>query len=220
MTARAESWAIVVPVKRLTVAKTRIDLAPDVRMALALAMAADTIRAATGSPMVEVVVAVCDDQSALDVLREAGAIVVPDVPDAGLNPALVHGSSVDAVAADMAVAALAADLPALHSDELTALLRVAGDHKAAMVADAAGAGTTVFAATDRDGFRPSFGTDSRSRHLTAGATDLTGVAGTTLRRDVDTLADLSEANALGLGPATTRLLADLAWGGASDGTKL
>jgi 2-phospho-L-lactate/phosphoenolpyruvate guanylyltransferase len=207
MAATSERWAIVVPVKRLAVAKTRIELDPDLRMELALAMATDTIRAAAECALVEVVVAVCDDSDAAVALREAGAVVVPDKPDAGLNPALVHGASVRAVPAEGGIAAVAADLPALRADELGELLRLAADAPMTVVADASGAGTTVFAAADRSGFRPIFGPNSRSRHLAAGAVDLTDKAGATVRRDVDTLADLADAAFLGLGPATKQVVA-------------
>jgi 2-phospho-L-lactate guanylyltransferase len=206
MAAVSERWAIVVPVKRLAVAKTRIELDPDARMELALAMATDTIRAAADCALVEVVVAVCDDPDAVVVLRKLGAVVIPDKPDAGLNPALVHGASAVVVPADAGIAAVAADLPALRADELGALLRQAAGEALSFVADASGAGTTVFAAADRSGFRPAFGPDSRSRHLAAGAVDLTDRAGATVRRDVDTLADLADAARLGVGPATANVL--------------
>ena len=206
MATTSERWAIVVPVKRLAVAKTRIELDPDVRMQLALAMATDTISAAADCPTVEVVVAVCDDPEAIVALRQAGADVVPDEPDAGLNPALEHGASTNVVPHGIGIAAVAADLPALRSQELAELLQIAGLHPASIVADAAGAGTTVCAASDRAAFRPIFGADSRLRHLAAGAVDLTDVAGVSLRRDVDTLTDLSDAARLGLGPSTTEVL--------------
>jgi len=207
MAATSERWAIVVPVKRLAVAKTRIELDPDIRMELALAMATDTIRAAADCALVDVVVAVCDDADAVVLLRQAGAVVVPDEPDAGLNPALVHGASVGAVPAGAGIAAVAADLPALRADELGELLQLAAGARQALVADASGAGTTVFAAADPSEFRPIFGLDSRSRHLAAGAVDLTDKAGATVRRDVDTLADLADAALLGLGPATAHVVA-------------
>ena len=183
-------------------AKTRIDLDPDVRMELALAMAADTVRAAAECRLVDVVVAVCDDATALRALEAAGAVVVPDEPDAGLNPALVHGAAVSDVPAGAGVAAVAADLPALRSGELAELLQRAAGERMSVVADASGGGTTVFTAVDRASFRPIFGPESRRRHVAYGAVDLTDVAGATVRRDVDTLVDLEDALRLGIGRAT------------------
>ena len=204
----AERWAIVVPVKRLDGAKTRLRLDPHLRIELALAMAADTIAAALACPSVDVVIAVSDDQRATPVLRDLGAVVVPDRPDAGLNPALVHGASAAEVPAGAGVAALAADLPALRPQELRDVLAAAGDYGLVVVADAAGGGTTLLAATAADRFVPAFGAGSRARHVAAGAVDLTEAAGDSLRRDVDTLADLVAAHVLGLGPASAQVVRD------------
>lgn len=203
-----QRWAIVVPVKRLESAKTRLQLDPEVRIELALAMAADTVRAALACRLTAVVIAVSDDPAATPVLRALGAVVVPDQPDAGLNPALQHGVTAPAVPAGVGVAAIAADLPALQPDELSDLLAASSQAGVAMVADAAGLGTTLLAATTVDRFRPEFGADSRARHVAAGAVDLTGMAGPSLRCDVDTLADLADAQALGLGRESSRVVRD------------
>jgi 2-phospho-L-lactate/phosphoenolpyruvate guanylyltransferase len=204
----AERWAIVVPVKRLASAKTRLQLDPDVRIELALAMAVDTVRAALACPLTQVVIAVSDDPAVAPVLRAVGAVVVPDRPDAGLNPALRHGATVSEVPVDVGVAAVAADLPALRPGELSDLLAASSDAGVVVVADAAGEGTTLLAATGVDRFRPEFGPDSRARHVAGGAVDLTDAAGRSLRCDVDTLADLAAAQALGLGPESSRVVRD------------
>ena len=204
----ARRWAIVVPVKRLDGAKTRLQLDRDVRIELALALASDTVRAAIACPVAEVVIAVSDDERATAVLRELGAVVVPDQPDAGLNPALVHGAGVPAVPATAGIAALAADLPALRPEELGAVLGETAHHGVVVVADAAGSGTTLLAATSAARFHPAFGDGSRARHTGAGAFDLSDIAGASLRCDVDTLADLERAAILGLGPASARVVRD------------
>jgi len=204
----AERWAIVVPVKRLDDAKTRLRVDPNVRIELALAIAADTVRAALACPLTAVVIAVSDDTRATPVLRELGAVVVPDRPDAGLNPALVHGAAAPEVPADVGVAAIAADLPALRPNELADVLAATSRHGTVVVADAAGVGTTLLAAADVRQFRPMFGTDSRAQHVATGAVDLSDAAGPSLRCDVDTLADLATAHLLGLGPASERVVRD------------
>jgi 2-phospho-L-lactate/phosphoenolpyruvate guanylyltransferase len=204
----AERWAIVVPVKRLDGAKTRLRLDRDVRIELALAIAADTVRAAIACLWTEAVIVVTDDTRAASVLRDLGAVVVPDRPDAGLNPALVHGATVPAVPMGAGVAALAADLPALRPGELADVLAATSQHGVVVVADAAGRGTTLLAATSVERFRPAFGEGSRARHVAAGAFDLSDSAGHSLRCDVDTLADLSVASSLGLGPASARVVQD------------
>lgn len=200
-------WAIVVPVKRLAVAKTRLAVDPALRADLALAMALDTVSAALATPTVAVVVAVSDDERAIAHLTSCGALVVADEPDAGLNPALEHGAhaAVDAASA-RAVAALASDLPALRPDDLDRALRAAAAGPCACVGDAQGSGTTLLAASDAAEFHPQFGPGSRARHVAAGAVDLTDAAAASLRRDVDTLDDLRTAVRLGCGPETSRLV--------------
>jgi 2-phospho-L-lactate guanylyltransferase len=59
------------------------------------------------------------------------------------------------------------------------------------------------------GLRPSFGPDSARRHAAAGIAELPGEDLGSLRLDVDTADDLSRARRLGVGPHTTRLLAQL-----------
>ena len=75
--------------------------------------------------------------------------------------------------------------------------------------DAAGTGTTMYAAGPGATFCPRFGPGSRRAHLSAGAVELTlpGLRG--LRRDVDTPEDLRGAVALGLGPRSAPLAAEL-----------
>lgn len=200
-------WTVVVPVKRLAAAKTRLDR-PD-RAAIALALATDTVAAVAACPSVAEVVVVTDDAEAAAAVAGL-ARVVADEPDRGLNPALAHGAEAAVRARPgTAVAVLAADLPALRPDELTAALVAAEDAPVALVADAAGDGTVLLAVAPDRRLEPRFGSGSRAAHLALGALDLTDRLGATvagLRRDVDTLTDLDEAAALGLGAATRALL--------------
>lgn len=211
MSTSAARWAIVVPVKRLTAAKTRLSGDPGVRGTLALAMAEDTVRAAVGCAVVDAVVVVTDEPAAAEAMRALGAWVVADTPDAGLNPALEHGAA-EALrrAPGVGVAAIASDLPSLRADSLAVVLDAAAAHAAAVVADADGDGTTVFAARTATSFMPRFGTRSRQAHLSGGAHDVTGSARADVRRDVDTVDALRDAVALGCGPSTTAALARVA----------
>lgn len=197
----------MVPVKLLDEAKTRLDR-PD-RGAVALAVARDTVAAAAACPVVEAVLVVTDDRRAAEAVGDV-AEVVADEPARGLNPALVHGAELAGRRrAGTGVAALAADLPALRPGELTRALAAAAETGRALVADAAGEGTVLLAAAPGCTLDPHFGPASRTAHVEAGAVDLTDRLGDEvpgLRRDVDTLADLDAAAALGVGPATRALL--------------
>jgi len=197
---------MVVPVKRLATAKTRLrgGTPPGVPHArLVLAMAQDTVRAALACPVVAELLVVTDDPEVTAALAGLGARVVPDAPGAGLNPAIGYGAA--AAPAPGWVAALAADLPALRTGELRAALAAAGRAGRAgrrgFVADAGGTGTTLLAAPPGVPLDPRFGPGSAARHAAAGAWALAG-EWPSLRRDVDTATDLAAAERLGLGRHT------------------
>lgn len=205
------SWSVVVPAKRLDVAKTRLrprtagrDDAEAAHRELVLALLADTVAAAVTCPAVSTVVVVTDEPAAADVARVLGARVVRDEPDRGLNPALEHGAR---SAPGAAVAALSSDLPALRPEELAAALGAAAGLERAFVADAQGTGTTLLTAVGT-ALRPAFGPGSARAHLAGGAVPLSG-PWPGLVRDVDTDADLHAALLLGAGPRTTTLVAQL-----------
>jgi 2-phospho-L-lactate/phosphoenolpyruvate guanylyltransferase len=206
VTADGDQWTLLVPVKRLEIAKTRLALPDEARSELALAMACDTVRAALASAEVGEVVVITSDLRARQALSSRGARVVEDIPDTGLNPALIHGAS---VAALPRVAALSSDLPALRSADLDAVLLIARAHRVTVVGDASGSGTTMLTARAVTDFSPRFGVDSRAAHVSAGAVDLSADAAAALRQDVDTVEALRIAVELGVGPETTRALAAL-----------
>jgi 2-phospho-L-lactate guanylyltransferase len=198
-------------VKRPELAKTRLaDAVGDLRPHLARAFAADTVAAVLACSAVAAVVVVTDDDDAAVVARALGATVIADAPDAGLNAALRHGADeILAAHPDASLAALAADLPALRPDELGRVLSAAGHHGQSFVSDAAGIGTTLYAARHGSTFDPRFGGRSRASHRAAGAVELQldGIA--SIRRDIDTAVDLWDAARLGLGPRTSALVSAL-----------
>ncbi len=205
------TWAVVVPVKVLARAKSRIaPLAGPRRAELALAMASDTVRAVVASRAARHVIVVTDDPVAAEELSAVRATVVPDEPRAGLNAALSYGAACgERLWPGSAMAALSGDLPALRAAEMDVALGTAALWPEAFVPDLQGSGTTLYTAAPGVPFRPGFGLESRRRHAGAGATELLlpGIAG--LRRDVDTPEDLRDAARLGLGPRTAALAAEL-----------
>jgi 2-phospho-L-lactate guanylyltransferase len=231
------TWTVVIPVKVLARAKSRLGvLAGSRRGELALAMAADTACAVLDCPDVGQVLVVTSDEVVARRLTPLGVTVVADEPaliqavssspgssspgsaasgqqDAGLNAALVHGAAVAGLRwPGTGIAALSADLPALRAAELSCALRAAAAlpaGRAAFVADEQGVGTTLYAAAPGAGFRPAFGGASRRRHAAAGVCELLldGIPG--LRRDVDTPDDLRTAVAIGTGTRTMAVAGDL-----------
>ncbi|GHI94718.1 2-phospho-L-lactate guanylyltransferase [Streptomyces olivaceus] len=205
-------WTLVVPVKPLARAKSRLsDTADDgVRPGLALAFAQDTVAAALACPAVGDVAVVTDDARAGRELRELGAAVVADEPGGGLNAALAHGAAaVRAARPESPVAALNADLPALRPAELARALAAAAQFPRAFLPDAAGIGTTLLTALAGRELAPAFGPDSRARHRASGAAELRLGAVDSVRQDVDTGSDLRTALVLGVGPRTAAVAARL-----------
>jgi 2-phospho-L-lactate guanylyltransferase len=201
-------WVVVVPVKRLDRAKTRLSTRPaPQRRALALAFALDTVRAAVACPGVVRVVVVADDDEVRTAVSSLGASWVPDEPGSGLNAALTHGADVvRRGSADRWLAVLAADLPALRPGELARALAAATQVPRGFVADAAGTGTTLLTARPGVDLDARFGARSRAAHAASGAVELVPGPVPGLRRDVDTEVDLWDAQRLGLGAATAALV--------------
>lgn len=214
------SWVVVVPVKRLEVAKSRLDThLGAVRRDLALAMVLDTVTVAASCPGVRVVV-VTDDEVVTDAVhaaqrmdgdpiaiaaRGAPVQVVADEPRAGINAALVHGAHAANTRDGEGVAAVSGDLPSLRASELSLALQRASSHARSFVADVEGTGTTLYAATSRQLFEPRFGVASAAAHArTAVALESYDLPG--LRRDVDTIEDLRAAIELGIRARTATVV--------------
>jgi len=207
---RRMTWSVVIPVKLLHTAKSRLHVGdPADRAALALAMALDTVAAARACADVSDVVVVTDDAEVAGAATDQGAVVVDDKPAAGLNPALEYGATIARQRhADCNVAALAADLPAMRPEELSRILAQAAGLPRTAVADADGDGTVALTAIAGEELKPAYGEGSLARHRREGAVVL-GVDAPGLRRDVDTVADLRAALQLGCGPRTAALAAEL-----------
>ena len=202
-----EQWQVLVPIKRLSMAKTRLAADPEVRRDLALAMALDTLAVVQGACRVEglwVVSADCHVRAAVKAL----GIELVDEPGStqkdSLNAALSAGlRAIDELRSQQHVAIVTADLPAMNGDDLDQLLESGLGHRRAVVADRNGSGTTVLTGPDAHSVDPQFGRNSLARHLAAGAVRLD--AGEGLRLDVDTPDDLVTALLLGVGPRTYEL---------------
>ncbi|MFV2100437.1 2-phospho-L-lactate guanylyltransferase [Micromonospora sp. LOL_024] len=202
-----QPWTVVLPVKRLANAKTRLrgGLPGVPHEELALALVADTMDAVLACPGVAEVLVVSDETRLGRLARRPGVRLLPDVADADLNAAFRHG----AAGITGWVAGLTADLPALRPVELAAALSttLAGPPGVRrFVADAPGTGTVLLTAPPGVPLDPRFGPYSAVAHAASGAEPLTG-DWPSLRRDVDTAEDLAVAARLGLGPRTTALAA-------------
>lgn len=198
-------WAVLVPVKRLELAKSRLEgYDPEARRRLALAFAADVVTAVLRSRLVVRVLVVTDDELAAQTLSALGADVAPDGSGAGLNGALAQAATHIGSTAALGVAVVPADLPALTYEDLDVALHAVPRDQRAFVCDIEGRGTTLLAASAGCDLAAAYGADSRVRHLASGAVELVGTPA--LRRDVDSRAHLVEVARLGVGRHTTAAL--------------
>ncbi|GAA2657081.1 2-phospho-L-lactate guanylyltransferase [Paractinoplanes durhamensis] len=200
-------WTAVIPVKRLSAAKSRLRGAvPAPRHAdLALAMVCDTVSAVLAGEAVGELVVVTDDPVAAAAVGALGARVVPDTPAADLNAAMRFGAD-EIAGLNRFRAVLAGDLPALRAEHLDEALSQAGTRS--FVADAAGTGTVLLTAGPGEPLDPHFGLGSAAAHAASGAKPLLG-DWPGLRQDVDTPADLRRVLTQGAGRHTCDLLRDL-----------
>jgi 2-phospho-L-lactate/phosphoenolpyruvate guanylyltransferase len=201
--------ALVIAVKRLTAAKTR--LAPvfsaATREHVVLAMLVDTITAASAVPVLHSITVVTPDEVAADATRSLGARVLVDPTPAGhrnpLNNAIAAAESV--VRSETSnVVALQGDLPALQPQELAEAIAAARSYPRSFVGDRHGTGTSALFAFGV-ALDPRFGADSAQHHRHSGAIELTG-AWPGLRCDIDTPDDLLVARRLGVGAATAQAI--------------
>lgn len=199
--------ALVIAVKRLTAAKTR--LAPifsaSTREAVVLAMLVDTVTAASAVAPVTVVT---PDDVAADAARQLGAAVITDPTPAGHRNPL--NNAIAAAEAELRtsipnIVVLQGDLPAMQPQELDEALTAARNYPRSFVGDRHGTGTSALFAFGVP-LQPAFGADSAAHHRHSGAIELTG-AWPGLRCDIDTPDDLLTARRLGVGAATAQAVA-------------
>ncbi|MGY1633969.1 2-phospho-L-lactate guanylyltransferase [Geodermatophilus sp. SYSU D01186] len=184
-------WTVLVPVKTLDRAKTR--LRPSTgrdTSALALAFALDTVEAAGRAGGVGGVHVVTADPLVAAEAVGMGAAVLPDLGGGVLN--LAVGRAAELLAgpdAGLGLAVLPADLPGLDPADLDLALSAATAHPRAFLADAGGAGTTLLTARAGHRLEPRYGPGSAAAHQAEGAHPL-GVPAPTVRADVDRPGDL------------------------------
>ena len=200
----AVTWHVVIPVKGVAGAKTRLAPPHGVdRGRLALAMALDTIEAVCRVTSPDRVHVVTGDRQLGSAAKDLGTDVVPEPDGGGLLGAVATG--LDQLAADSPTAVLLGDLPALRPHQLRRALAVAGQHQRAFVPDRQGTGTVLLAGAPGIRHEPHFGTGSAAAHERAGYARLE-LSLPSLRTDVDVAEDLAAVLRMGVGRHTTALL--------------
>jgi len=188
---RRRDWTVVIPVKPAELGKSRLEIAGVDRVALARAIALDTIEAA--AQVARVVVVTADPT-----IDAPGVEVVVESAPRGIAAAVADGLAT--IPGDRR-AVLLGDLPGLRPEDLAQALELAQETRLGAVPDEERHGTTLV--TAREGGLPAaFGPDSWRRHREAGFLELPVPSWSTLRRDVDRADHLVGA----LGPRTSAVL--------------
>lgn len=191
----------VVPVKRLAFAKSRLAVPADQRRALVLAFALDTISALADSPLVAGVLVVTSDPVVARCVRRLEVRVIPD-QGTGLRQAVRGGIELaSAWRPETGVAVVPADLPCLRAADVTQVVADGSDSQGAFVPDRSGTGTTLVIYPPGRRALTRYGPGSAAGHRSLGLRALDH-APAGARHDVDSLADLREAGALGPGVQT------------------
>lgn len=204
----ALGWSVVVPFKGGPAAKSRLGLdtaqhaglPPAPRRQLALAFLRDTVMAVAALKDVRRIIVVSSDQAATTALP--GVMVVAD-PGNGLNAAISFGiECARSRDAGSPVAVLTGDLPCLRKGDLEAALELARAVPLGVVPDCQGTGSTLVTALPGMRVVPRFGVGSFQAHRHGGHVILPVAADSTVRQDVDTVADLDRALQRGAGIST------------------
>ena len=200
---------LVIAVKRLTAAKTR--LAPvfsaATRESVVLAMLIDTITAASAVSALRTITVVTPDAVAGEAAHRLGAQVLEDpTPDGHRNPLNNAIAAAEEAIRDETpnIVVLQGDLPALQPQELAEAIAAGRAYPRSFVGDRHGTGTSALIAFGV-ALDPQFGPDSSQHHRHSGAIELTG-AWPGLRCDIDTPDDLLVARRLGVGAATVQAI--------------
>jgi 2-phospho-L-lactate/phosphoenolpyruvate guanylyltransferase len=161
----------ILPIKNFAEAKQRLrdGLSPHDRRALVEAMFADALVALGRVAALERIVVISGDRVAQRIAGGYGASVVED-DERGHNAAAAQG--VESVLEDGIERALLVpgDCPMLNPKDVEALLEhPVGERSVLIVPDRHGTGTNALLLTPPDVLAPSFGPDSRRRHLAEAA---------------------------------------------------
>jgi 2-phospho-L-lactate guanylyltransferase len=187
--------AAILPVKHFARAKRRLGMSVDdpLREDLARAMVADVLVALSETASLERTIVVTREDSVATSASCLGALVVRDSAEESQSAAVALGVARALTEGFERVLCVPGDCPALDPAELGVLLDGAGAG-VTVVPDRHGTGTNGLLLTPPNAIAPSFGPDSRERHLA-----LAREAGvlcrlehpSSLLLDIDTGADLA-----------------------------
>jgi 2-phospho-L-lactate guanylyltransferase len=186
----------ILPVKSFGSAKQRLaeSLGSGSRQALAQAMFTDVMGTLRHTPGLDEIVVVTADAGAESAARGPGVVVLADTVREGQSPAALIGIAHALRHGFERAVLVPGDTPLVQPDDIAGLL-ARSERGVTVVPDRHGDGTNALVLDPPDAIEPSFGPDSRARHVSLAAA--AGVACRVdevpaLALDVDTPADLAE----------------------------
>lgn len=187
------TFALILPIKHLARAKSRLALPPREREETARRLVRHTLTVAARTSRISAMIVVTDDVTVIGEANAQGALVVVEEGCQGLVRAAILGRTASQqLTHHEAVAVMVSDLPQLTSGDLNDVFAEYETHRRAMfVADHTGTGTTMVVHPRHTNPPILFGPDSASRHRTAGYRAV-GSAVPGLRADLDTPEDLAQ----------------------------
>lgn len=163
--------SVLVPVKPFADAKSRLAeiLTDDRRAALCRDLLAHTLSVVRDCPSVAATIVISREAAARDMAAGYGAETAAEAPEDGLNQALATGAALATRRGAAAVLVLPADLPALGSNDVEALIAARGHALPgiAIAPDAAGDGTNALLLTLPAPIAFRFGPGSFAVHCAA-----------------------------------------------------
>jgi len=158
---------VILPIKSFSQAKQRLrgELSDADRRALVDAMFSDVLVALRRIPALESIIVVSGDRTAQRIAQGYGALVVED-DERGHNSAAKKGTAVALEDGIERVLLVPGDCPLMDPKEIEQLLvHPVGERSALIVPDRHGTGTNALVLAPPDVLAPSFGPDSRRRHM-------------------------------------------------------
>jgi 2-phospho-L-lactate/phosphoenolpyruvate guanylyltransferase len=203
------TWTAIIPIRSFIEGKTRLHLPSVDTFSIIEAFADDVILACSTCPQITRTVVVSPDPDVLAHATDRGCEVLVEEAATGINEAI---NAVRGETSGPCIAILG-DIPCLDATTLTMVLSQAHAHEVSFIADTMGVGSTMWCAQSDSPATSHFGHHSRAEHRAHGAVELgarnASAQWARARRDVDTDVDLWDAMRLGMGPASTSLLAGL-----------
>ena len=205
-------WAVV-PVKEMQDAKQRLAayLEPAERRALVKAMLGDVLEALASVSLLEGALVVTRDPEASRCAASAGATVLDEIGEEGLNAALEQASAHLAAQGARGIMVVPGDVPSVQASELASVLEFhqRPGARVSLVSDRHGLGTNCIACSPPDLCRFHFGEGSFAAHQEEAlkrAAEIRTLTPAGLQLDVDTVEDLDALASRPLDTRTGRLL--------------